>query len=92
MILYMVFFGLVYAPVSWSYPTEIIPATYNTIGLAITWVALFLTTLIPPIVNEKVGSPYPLFAFFGIYTTISVVYMYTSMVESKGRKYIDIIR
>lgn len=92
MILYMALFGLFYAPVSWSYPAEIIPAANNTFATAFTWAALTLTTLIPPIVNEKVGSPYPLFAFFGVYTAISVVYMYTSMVESKGRKYFDIIR
>lgn len=50
MILYMIFFGTFFSPVSFSYPAEIIPAAKNTLATTFTWIALAITTLIPPVV------------------------------------------
>lgn len=92
MVIYMVLFGLLFGPISWSYPSEIIPATKNTIATSITWVALSLTTLIPPIVIKAMdGNAYPLFLFFGVYCALSFPYMYAGMVETKGLKYQNFI-
>ena len=92
MVLYMIFFGLIFSPVSFSYPAEIIPAAQNTLATTFTWIALAVTTLIPPVVMEKMnGNAYPLFLFFGVYTTLSFFYMLAGLVESKGKKYKEII-
>ena len=92
MVLYMIFFGLIFSPVSFSYPPEIIPAPKNTLATTFTWIALAITTLIPPVVIEKMnGNAYPLFLFFGVYTALSFFYMLAGLVESKGRKYKEII-
>lgn len=89
MLLYMIIFGLLFAPVSWSYPTEIIPPTVNTIATTFTWISLAITTLIPPIVLEAMDqNGYPIFLYFGVYITISLIYMWRCLIESKGRKYV----
>lgn len=81
MVVYMIFFGLLFAPVSWSYPSEIVPASQSAIAVVFTWVALAFTTIIPPIIMQEMNQDaYPIFLFFGIYTTFSVFYMWISLV------------
>jgi hypothetical protein len=52
-----------------------------------------ISLLFPPIIIDQMnGNGYPVFLFFGIYTTISLIYMYNNLVESKGMKYEEIIK
>ena len=92
MLLYVIIFGLLYAPVSWAYPSEIMPPDLATIAISFTWVSLAITTIFPPIVMEKMNqNAWPIFLYFAVYITISLIYMGIKLVESKGRQYKEII-
>ncbi len=93
MLIYMVTFGLVFSPVSWAYPVEIVSAEHSSFGNILTWVSLALTSLIPPIIiNRMEGNAWPVFMFFAVYTTFSLIYMWMNLIETKGRKYQDFIK
>lgn len=90
---YMIFFSLLYTPINFAYPAEITPAPKITIANIFNQAAMAVSLLFPPILIEAMnGNGYPVFLFFAIYTTISLIYMYNSLVESKGRKYEEIIK
>ena len=78
----MIMFGLLITPVLWSYPAEIIPPSQNGVTVMMTWVALSITAIIPPIIIERMpgNNPYPIFFFFGGYTMISLIYMWFYLV------------
>lgn len=90
---YMFFFSLLYTPINYAYPAEITPAPKITIANIFNQAAMAVSLMFPPIIIEKMnGNGYPVFLFFGIYTTISLIYMYNSLVETKGKKYEEIIK
>ncbi len=85
---YMLVFSLLYTPINYAYPAEITPAPKITIANIFNQAAMAVSLMFPPIIIEKMnGNGYPVFLFFAIYTTISLVYMYNSLVETKGKKY-----
>lgn len=85
---YMFFFSLLYTPINYAYPAEITPAPKITIANIFNQAAMAVSLLFPPIIIENMnGNGYPVFLFFGIYTTISLVYMYNCLIETKGKKY-----
>lgn len=52
-----------------------------------------LTTVIPPIIIHQMnGNAWTVFMFFGVYITLSLVYMYRSLVETKNKKYQEFIQ
>lgn len=90
---YMFIFSLMVTPLNYAYPAEITPAPKVTIANIFNMSAMTISLLLPPIVIEAMnGDAYPVFLFFGIYITVSLIYMYNSLVESKGLKYEDIIK
>lgn len=85
---FMFMFSLLYTPVNYVYVAEITPPQKITIANIFNQAAMAISLLFPPIIIEKMdGNGYPVFLFFAVYTTISLVYMYRCMIESKGRKY-----
>ena len=92
MFLYMIVFGLIFSPVSWAYPAEIVHSAQSTVGNVFTWITMALTTLVPPIIiNAMHGNAWVFFMFFGVYITLSLIYMFNSLVETRGKKYLDFI-
>ena len=87
-VIYVAFFGLLFAPVNWAYPAELLPPTKIIYGVSMSWVGLAITTIFPPIIQQaNHQNNYPTFFFFGIYTTISLIYMGLKLVENKGLTY-----
>ena len=79
--IYMIMFGLLVTPVLWSYPIEIIPPSQVGVTVMITWIALAITVIVPPLILEQMpgNNPYPIFFFFGGYMVASFVYMWFFM-------------
>lgn len=81
MFIYNIVFGLVFSPVSWAYPVEIVTAKQSSIGNVLTWMSVVLTVLVPPIVIEAMdNNAWAIFMFFAGYTTLSLVYMWLKLV------------
>lgn len=90
---YMFIFSLLYTPINYAYPAEITPAPKITIANIFNQAAMAVSLLFPPILIQMMnGNGYVVFLFFGIYTTISLIYMYNSLIETKGKKYEEIIK
>jgi MFS family permease len=85
---YMIIFSLLYTPINYAYPAEITPAPKITIANIFNQAAMAVSLLFPPIlIGQMNGNGYPVFLFFGVYTTISLIYMYNCLKETKGKKY-----
>lgn len=86
---YMILYGATFLPISWSYPSEIIPAEQSIYPNIISWISLTIVVSVPPIIVGIMPdhNAYPLFFFFGLYGAVGFVYLLFKMVESKGRTY-----
>ena len=90
--IYIAIYGLLYAPVNWAYPAEILPPSKVVLAVTISWISLAITTIFPPIIMEKMdNNAFPIYLFFAVYTTISLIYIGLKLVESRGRSYKQII-
>lgn len=94
MSLFMLLYGATFLPVSWSYPSEIIPAEQAVFANTLGWIATCIVVSVPPIIVGAMPdhNAYPLFFFFGIWGVFGSLYVFCSMVESKGRTYEEIIK
>ena len=50
MVLYVAIYGLLFAPVCWAYPSEILPPSKVSAAIATSWIALAIATIFPPII------------------------------------------
>jgi MFS family permease len=93
MCIFMVVYGGSFISPIWSYPSEIIPASQALLPNIMHWLALAISTLIPPAITGIMpnSNPYPVFIFFGIYGFISMIHVFKSMRESDGKTYNEII-
>lgn len=82
MIIFAGTYGLLYSPVCWTYPAEILPAEHTHYASLASWPALIFTTLIPPIVSDVMSSnsSWPVFVFYGVYCVFSSVYVWLGVV------------
>jgi hypothetical protein len=89
----MVYGGSFIAPI-WAYPSEIVPASESLLPNIFHWVALALSTLIPPLVMKVMPhhNPYPVFIFFGLYGFLSLIHLMRYLRESDGLTYKEIIK
>ena len=94
MAIYMIIYGASFLPVSWSYPSEIIPAEQAVFANTFGWIATSIVVSVPPIIVGIMpgNNAYPLFFFFGAYSTFGSLALYFKMVESKGRTYEEIVK
>jgi MFS family permease len=90
----MTIYGATFLPVSWSYPSEIIPAESAVYANIFGWIATTIVVSVPPIVTGAMPNhnAYPLFFFFGFYGIFGTIYIYMKLVESKGRTYEEIVK
>jgi len=90
----MVVYGGSFISPIWAYPSEILPASQNMLPNIFHWIALALSTLIPPIVSKAMpnNNPYPVFIFFGLYGLLSLIHIFRYLRESDGLSYNEIIK
>jgi MFS family permease len=94
MCFYMAIYGASFISPIWSYPSEIIPASQSTVPNVIHWLALAISTLVPPVITGIMpnNNAYPVFIFFGIYGLLSFIHVFSQMKESDGKSYNEIIK
>lgn len=89
-VLFMLVYGLTIGPVVWLYVPEIIPAKYVPLATFMNWFASCITIIAPPFVIEAVGSPYPVFFFYGALTLSFFIFNYFRIVETKNLTAVEI--
>jgi MFS family permease len=87
-------FGGAFICQSWAYPSEIIPASKALVPNIVNWIALSISTLVPPIIAGIMpdNNPYPVFIFFGMYGFFGLIHVWRVLRESDGHTYLEIIR
>lgn len=83
-ILYMITYALSIGPVVWPYVPEIMPAKYVPFASSMNWIAAAICTIATPYILDAVGSPYPVFFFFGVVSLIFFFINSRLLVETKG--------
>lgn len=83
-IIFMIFYGATIGPAVWLYVPEIIPAKVVPPATAMNWLGVSISVMVTPIVIEAANTPYPVFLFFGIISTLFFVMNYFMVVETKG--------
>ena len=82
--LFMVIFGLTLGPLSWIYSSRILTPKLFPITSFMSWVACSICMILPPIIIDVVGSPYPIFLGFSCICGIFFIFNYCWVVEIKG--------
>lgn len=83
-ILFMIGYTTTIGPVVWLYVPEIIPHSYVPIASIFNWLASSTCVIVTPYVLDAVGSPYPVFFFFGGVLFIFFLINMKFLIESKG--------
>jgi len=93
MCMYMAVYGAAFICPIWAYPSEVIPASESLLANIMNWIALAISTLIPPLVTGAMpnNNSYPVFIFFGLYGLIGFVHVKCKLRESDGFTYRQII-
>ena len=89
MCVYMAVFGGSFISPSFAYVSETIPAS-QALGPNIAhWLALAISTLVPPVIYGIMphNNAYPVFLFFGLYGFIGAVHVFSTLKESDGKLY-----
>jgi hypothetical protein len=78
MCIYMTVYGGSFISPIWSYPSKIVPASQSLIPNIVHWLALALSTLIPPVITGIMpkNNAYPVFLFFGLYGLLSLLHVF----------------
>lgn len=90
--LFMISYGVTIGPVVWLYVPEIIPARLVPFATAMNWIGCSICVIATPFINNAVGSPYPVFLFFGAISLVFGVINYRKVIETKGLSLLDISR
>lgn len=93
MCLYMAVYGCAFVSPVWSYPSEIVPASQFLLPNIVHWIALAISTLIPPLVTAALphNNSYPVFLFFGAYSIFGFFHVKFKLRESDGFTYNQIL-
>ena len=93
MCLFLAVFGAAYISPMWAYPVEIIPAVQQLPVNVLHWLSIAFVMLIPPLVASFMpkNNPWPVFIFFGLYTFIGFAHIRSTLRESDGLTYKEII-
>lgn len=85
---FIIIFEIIYAlsigPVVWPYVPEIIPAKYVSVASSMNWVASAISVIATPYILDAVGSPYPVFFFFGGILLVFFLINVKFLIETKG--------
>ena len=93
MCIYMAIYGVAFISPIWAYPSEVIPAAQQLPANILHWLSLAFSMLVPPLVSSVMpgNNPYPVFIFFGIYGLIGFVHVRSTLKETNGLTYKQII-
>ena len=93
MCIYMAIYGVAFISPIWAYPSEVIPAAQQLPANILHWLSLAFSMLVPPLVSSVMpgNNPYPVFVFFGIYGLIGFVHVRSTLKETNGLTYKQII-
>jgi uncharacterized membrane protein YdcZ (DUF606 family) len=80
----LVAYALSLGPVVYPYVPEIIPAKYVPYATSMNWIAAAICVIVTPYVLDAVGSPYPMFFFFGGILLVFFVINSRLLIETKG--------
>ena len=80
----MIAYSLSLGPVVWPYVPEIMPSKYIPYASCMNWVAAAICTIATPYILNAVGSPYPVFFFFGGISIIFFIINWNILIETKG--------
>ena len=83
-IIFMIIYGLTIGPAVWLYVPEIVPAKIVPPATFMNWLGVSISVIVTPIVLEEVGSPYPVFFFFGGISFVFWIMNYFLVIETKG--------
>jgi MFS family permease len=94
MCFYMAVYGGSFSSPIWAYPSEVIPARKSLVSNIVHWLALAISTLVPPIIGGMMpdNNPYPVFLFFAFYGIGSFFHIFRYLRESDGKSFADIIK
>ena len=94
MCVYMAVYGVGFISPIWAYPSEVIPAAQQLPANILHWITASFTMLIPPLVASFMprNNPYPVFIFFGIYGLIGFAHVRSTLRESNGLTYKQIVQ
>ena len=80
----MIVYALSIGPVVWPYVPELMPIKYVPFASSMNWIAAAICTIATPYILDAVGSPYPVFFFFGGILLIFLALNMKLLVETKG--------
>jgi hypothetical protein len=83
-IFFMIAYSLSLGPVVWPLVPEILPIQYIPYASCTNWVAAAICTIATPYILNAVGSPYPVFFFFGGISIIFFIINWNILIETKG--------
>lgn len=83
-ILFEIIYALSIGPVVWPYVPEIIPAKYVSVASSMNWIASAICVIATPYILDAVGSPYPVFFFFGGILLLFFLINVKFLIETKG--------
>ena len=83
-LLFMIAYALSIGPVVWPYVPELMPIKYVPFASSMNWIAAAICTIATPYILDAVGSPYPVFFFFGGILLIFLALNMKLLVETKG--------
>ncbi|KAI0313363.1 general substrate transporter [Amylostereum chailletii] len=88
---FMLVFGGTWGPIGWALPAEIFPSSVRAKGVAVSvaglWFSNFLVGLITPPLND--AAPWGAFAFYAVFTFLSLVWTFFFVPETAGRSLED---
>lgn len=85
LVVFMANFGLSLGPVVWLYIAEIVEPEIIPYSTLVNWTATTIVIVTFPILSKVFGSPVPLFFFFAVWSSISLVVNRKLLIETKGK-------
>lgn len=85
LVVFMANFGLSLGPVVWLYIAEIVEPEIIPYSTLVNWTATTIVIVTFPILSKVFGSPVPLFFFFAVWSSLSLVVNRKLLIETKGK-------
>jgi hypothetical protein len=93
MCIFLAVFGTGFINPIWAYPAEVIPAAQQLPANVMHWLSIAIAMLIPPLVASFMpkNNSWPVFVFFGLYSFVGFLHVRSTLKESDGKTYKEII-
>ncbi|KPM41999.1 hypothetical protein AK830_g4587 [Neonectria ditissima] len=85
--IFILVYGVSYAPLGWALPSEVFPSATRSKGVALAtatcWISNFIVGIISPILLEETG--FGTYIFFGSWCVLAAIWAYLLVPETKGK-------